>query len=172
MYKISVSKQLFDEFKQNGFNVEVFCISAPALFTELGYHNRYQEEVNLQGWGRLAEKDSHDKAVFGLLDSLDILYDEKIVEKIHLYTYLAKKHIDTYVLQDNNWNIQSYKPSLMVEETRELQLKNKDRIEDVIQRGISTFKEIESKYKSNVDNLLSELIEILQNLQCKRGFKR
>ncbi len=79
-------------------------------------------------------------------------------------SYLAKEHIDTYILQGNKWNIQSNKPSVIVEETRELQLKNKDRIEGIIQRRIFTFKEIEFEYKSNVDNLISELREILENL--------
>ncbi len=159
------------ELKDNGFSVDVFCISAPALFTELGYHNRYQEEVNLQGWGRLAEKSSHDKAVIGLLDSLDTLYQEKMVDKIHLYSYLAKVHIDTYILKDSEWNIKTL-PSDIVAETREIQLKNKERLETLIKKGTDTFNEIEKKYKPNVDKVLCELEDILASLEQKRGFRR
>lgn len=159
------------EFKDNGFQVEAFVISAPSLFTELGYHNRYQEEINFQGWGRLAEKSSHDNAVVGLLNSLDLLYNEKVVDKIHLYSYLAKTHIDTYVLKDDQWNIKTL-PSDVVVETREIQLKNKERIETLINRGTATFNEIETKHKSSVDRILSQLEEVLENLERKRGFRR
>ena len=67
------------------------AISAPSVFTELGLFVRYQEEINFQGWGRLAVIESHNKAVKGLPKTLDLLYEEKAVSKIHLYTYSAKK---------------------------------------------------------------------------------
>ena len=35
-------------FKEKGFRIEAFAIAAPALFTELGFYLRYQEEVVLQ----------------------------------------------------------------------------------------------------------------------------
>ena len=56
-------------FRENGFNVEAFAIAAPALFTELGFYLRYQEEKDFQGYGRLADKNSHDRSVEGLLHS-------------------------------------------------------------------------------------------------------
>ena len=64
-------------FKENGYEVEILAISAPSVFTELGLYNRYQEEINFQGWGRLAEIESHNLAVSGILASLDLLYNEK-----------------------------------------------------------------------------------------------
>ncbi len=160
------------ELKQNGFSVEVFCISAPALFTELGYYNRYQEERNLQGWGRLSEKKSHDDAVKGLLDSLDLLYKRKMVEKIHIFTYLGKKHIRTYVLKNNKWNIQFPSPSYTIRKTREMQLKNKELLNKIIQKGNITLNSIDFKNKEGVANVLYQLNLKFRNLEIKRGFKR
>ena len=91
-------------FKEKGFRIEAFAIAAPALFTELGFYLRYQEEIDFQGYGRLADKASHDKAVAGLLLSLDRLYTEKAVDKIHLYSYQAERHLITYTLAQQ-WDI-------------------------------------------------------------------
>lgn len=77
-------------FKKNGYIVEILSISAPSIFTELGLYNRYQEEINFQGWGRLAEIESHNSAVNGVLDSLDLLYKEKVADKISIYSYQAE----------------------------------------------------------------------------------
>ena len=109
-------------FQENGFKVEALAISAPAIFTELGLFVRYQEEINFQGWGRLAEMESHNNAVNGLPKALDLLYDEKAVEKKYLYNYQAKKHIESFILENDKWNLKM-KPSEYVEITREVQLK-------------------------------------------------
>lgn len=109
-------------FQENGFKVEALAISAPAIFTELGLFVRYQEEINFQGWGRLAEMESHNNAVNGLPKALDLLYDEKAVEKKYLYNYQAKKHIESFILENDKWNLKM-KPSEYVEITREVKLK-------------------------------------------------
>ncbi len=159
-------------FRRNGYSVEVFCISAPALFTEMQYNNRYQEEINYKGWGRLAEKQSHDNAVVGLLKSLDVLYNKKAVDKIHLYSFLAKEHIETFSLKDKEWDIKTL-PSEIVTETRETQLKDKEVIQNLINRGNATYNEIDLKHKAHIDKLLTDLEDILENLQDrKRGFRR
>lgn len=161
-------------FNQNNFKVEALAISAPALFTELGIYIRYQEEINLQGWGRLAEISSHNEAVTGLPKSLDLLFDEKAVDKIHLYNFQAKKHIESFVLQNDKWNITT-KPSVYIEATREIQLENnKERLQNIINRGNATFSEIKSNLKDNVSELVREVEVILKNLENenKKGFKR
>lgn len=85
-------------FKDAGFRVEAYIIAAPKEFTQLGLYNRYQEEVLSKGQGRLADIDSHNKAVNGLMKSANQLYSDKAVDKISIHTYLAKERIKDFNL--------------------------------------------------------------------------
>lgn len=143
-------------FRQNGFRVEAYAIAAPALFTEMGLYIRYQEEINIQGWGRLAEITSHNNAVKGILQSLDTLYTQKSVDSIHLYTYQASELILTYTLKDNGWD-NSVQPSSIVKESRQNQLKHLNPINYLTKKGKLTILEIEEKLKPEIDKLLLRL---------------
>ncbi len=162
-------------FKENSFSVEVLAIAAPAIFTELGIYNRYQEEINYQGWGRLAEIESHNSAVNGILESLDLLYTEKTVDKIHLYSYQAEEHICSYELIYNKWDYDVL-PSVELAEAKISQLKNQNSIVNILNRGIDTYNQIDDSLKNEVGVLLDELENILEELQREqdrpRGRKR
>lgn len=162
-------------FKENGFKVEALAISAPSIFTELGVYIRYQEEINIQGWGRLADINSYYSAVEGLPLSLDTLYKEKAVDKIHLYSYQAEKHISSYELIDGKWDYDVL-PSVELVETKTLQLQDKECIVDILDRGTYTYNQIEEALKNEVGSLLDELEDILEELKRKqdrpRGLRR
>ena len=158
-------------FKENGYRVEVLAISAPAIFTELGLYNRYQEEINFQGWGRLAEIESHNSAVNGILESLDLLYREKAVDKIHIYSYQAEKHIETFSLESSKWNIDDL-PSNYITDAREIQLQRKENIAKLIERGENTLSQISDNLKSNVSDILQKLKDLNLKQEEKRGFRR
>lgn len=158
-------------FKENGYEVEILAISAPSVFTELGLYNRYQEEINFQGWGRLAEIESHNSAVTRILSSLDLLYNEKTADKIHLYSYQAEKHIVSFSLQNNEWNIDDL-PSNYVIDTREIQLQRKENIAKLIERGENTLSQISDNLKPKVNEILEKLKNLNQENDQKRGFRR
>ena len=158
-------------FKENGYRVEVLAISAPAIFTELDLYNRYQEEINFQGWGRLAEIESHNSAVNGILESLDLLYREKAVDKIHIYSYQAEKHIETFSLESSKWNIDDL-PSNYITDAREIQLQRKENIAKLIERGENTLSQISDNLKSNVSDILQKLKDLNLKQEEKRGFRR
>ncbi|WP_372473341.1 zeta toxin family protein [Capnocytophaga sp. ARDL2] len=161
-------------FKENGFHVEALAISSPSIFTELGLYVRYQEEIEFQGYGRLADINSYYSAVEGIGKSLDALYNEKAVDKIHLHSYQGKEHLVTYSLENNEWNKTIF-PSEELYTSREQQLKNKEIISDVIKRGDVFFPKMEIEIKKKVLPLLEELEKQLEKLQQQdkpRGFKR
>ena len=158
-------------FKENGYEVEILAISAPSVFTELGLYNRYQEEINFQGWGRLAEIESHNSAVTGILSSLDLLYNEKAADKIHLYSYQAEKHIVSFSLQNNKWDIDDL-PSNYIIDAREIQLQREENIEKLIERGENTLSQISDNLKPKVNEILEKLKNLGQENDQKRGFRR
>ena len=158
-------------FKENGYEVEILAISAPSVFTELGLYHRYQEEINFQGWGRLAEIESHNSAVSGILSSLDLLYNEKAADKIHLYSYQAEKHIVSFSLQNNEWDIDDL-PSNYIIDTREIQLQRKENIAKLIERGENTLSQISDNLKPKVNEILEKLKNLGQENDQKRGFRR
>ena len=158
-------------FKENGYEVEILAISAPSVFTELGLYNRYQEEINFQGWGRLAEIESHNSAVTGILSSLDLLYNEKAADKIHLYSYQAEKHIVSFSLQNNEWDIDDL-PSNYIIDAREIQLQREENIAKLIERGENTLNQISDNLKPKVNEILEKLKNLGQENDQKRGFRR
>ena len=158
-------------FKENGYEVEILAISAPPIFTELGLYNRYQEEINFQGWGRLAEIESHNSAVTGILSSLDLLYNEKAAGKIHLYSYQAEKHIVSFSLQNNEWDIDDL-PSNYIIDAREIQLQRKENIAKLIEEGENTLSQISDNLKPKVNKILEKLKNLGQENDPKRGFRR
>lgn len=158
-------------FKENGYEVEILAISAPSVFTELGLYNRYQEEINFQGWGRLAEIESHNSAVTGILSSLDLLYNEKAADKIHLYSYQAEKHIVSFSLQNNKWDIDDL-PSNYIIDAREIQLQREENIAKLIERGENTLNQISDNLKPKVNEILEKLKNLGQENDQKRGFRR
>ena len=158
-------------FKENGYEVEILAISAPSVFTELGLYNRYQEEINFQGWGRLAEIESHNSAVTGILSSLDLLYNEKAADKIHLYSYQAEKHIVSFSLQNNKWDIDDL-PSNYIIDAREIQLQREENIEKLIERGENTLSQISDNLKPKVNEILEKLKNLGQENDQKRGLRR
>ena len=101
----------------------LFYSSSPKEFTQLGLYNRYQEEVLSKGQGRLADIDSHNKAVNGLMKSANQLYSDKAVDKISIHTYLAKERIKDFNLVNGEWSCKSM-PSIFIDESRSKQMKN------------------------------------------------
>lgn len=122
------------KFKDAGFTVEAYIIAAPKEFTQLGLYNRYQEEVLSKGQGRLADIDSHNKAVNGLMKSANQLYSDKAVDKISIHTYLAKERIKDFNLVNGEWSCKSM-PSIFIDESRAKQMKNKEILKTNIQTG-------------------------------------
>ncbi len=155
--------EISQALKNNGFSIDVFSISAPELFTEIGIYNRYQDEVNFKNYGRIVQNEFHKKASSGLLNTLDELYKCKTVDSIHLYSYLAKEHIASYILEKNNWDIKTL-PSNVITQAREIQLKDEKLIKHLIDKGTETLKNIDIKYKPEVNNTLSKLKNILNNI--------
>lgn len=161
-------------FKENGFYVEALAISSPSIFTELGLYVRYQEEIEFQGYGRLADINSYYSAVEGIGKSLDALYNGKAVDKIHLHSYQGKEHLITYNLNNNEWD-KTHLPSKELHISREEQLKNKEVVSDVIKRADNFFPKMDIEIKKKVLPLLEELDKQLEKLQQQdkpRGFRR
>lgn len=100
----NVPKMTANLFRKEGYKVEAYAIAAPDVITRLGIYLRFQEEVNRKSVGRLAEIEPHDAAVIGLPKSLDLLFKEKLVDRISIHSYLAKEKIKDFLLSDNLWN--------------------------------------------------------------------
>lgn len=163
------------KFKDAGFRVEAYIIAAPKEFTQLGLYNRYQEEVLSKGQGRLADIDSHNKAVNGLMKSANQLYSDKAVDKISIHTYLAKERIKDFNLVNGEWSCKSM-PSIFIDESRSKQMKNKEILNTNIQRGKELIESVTNpEVKKGMKEALSQLQSSLEKVQrqekgLKKGF--
>lgn len=147
------------KFKDAGFTVEAYIIAAPKEFTQLGLYNRYQEEVLSKGQGRLADIDSHNKAV----------------DKISIHTYLAKERIKDFNLVNGEWSCKSM-PSIFIDESRAKQMKNKEILKTNIQTGKELIESVTNpEVKKGMKEALSQLQSSLEKVQrqekgLKKGF--
>ena len=163
------------KFRNAGFRVEAYVIAAPKEFTQLGLYNRYQEEILNKGQGRLADMDSHNKAVNGLIKSVDQLYSSKAVDKISIHTYLAKDRVKDFNLTNGEWNCRSM-PSIFIDESRVKQMKNKELLTLNIQRGEKFIASVTNpEIRKGMGEALSQLQSSLQKIQkqekgLKKGF--
>lgn len=163
------------KFKDAGFTVEAYIIAAPKEFTQLGLYNRYQEEVLSKGQGRLADIDSHNKAVNGLMKSANQLYSGKAVDKISIHTYLAKERIKDFNLVNGEWSCKSM-PSIFIDESRAKQMKNKEILKTNIQTGKELIESVTNpEVKKGMKEALSQLQSSLEKVQrqekgLKKGF--
>jgi len=136
---------------------------------------RYQEEVLSKGQGRLADIDSHNKAVNGLMKSANQLYSDKAVDKISIHTYLAKERIKDFNLVNGEWSCKSM-PSIFIDESRSKQMKNKEILNTNIQRGKELIESVTNpEVKKGMKEALSQLQSSLEKVQrqekgLKKGF--
>jgi hypothetical protein len=89
-------------------------------------------ELQAKGFGRLADIQSHDAAVAGLPESINILYHRKFVDKIFIHTFLAHEKVMNFVLKDNKWNY-DLPPGNVITAARNEQLKNKEMVSEAEQ---------------------------------------
>ncbi|GHT02211.1 hypothetical protein FACS189440_09720 [Bacteroidia bacterium] len=143
-------------FKDAGFRVEAYIIAAPALFSEIGIYNRYQNEVKFAGTGRLADINSHNEAVESLPYSVEALFRNQAVDRISIYSFGAQENLKNYDFDGSKWN--SYlSPVDFIKQAREEQFNDKDLLAERIRIGEKTLNAISKDLKSSVSRILEEL---------------
>jgi len=150
-------------FKEAGFRVEAYVISAPGLFSEIGIYNRYQREVEFNGSGRLADINSHNEAVKGLLLSVDSLFRNNAVDKIAIYSYGAQTEIKNYNFDGKSWSC-CLSPVDVIRQSREIQLNDSILLSDIIKAGKDSLQTIDKNLKSYVSQVLDKLQAIADNI--------
>lgn len=160
-------------FKDAGFRVEAYIIAAPKEFTQLGLYNRYQEEILNKGQGRLADIDSHNKAVYGVTKSANQLYSNKAVDKISIHSYLAKERVKDFHLVNGKWSCKSM-PSIFIDESRVKQMKNKELLNFNIQKGEKLIESVTNPdVKKGMRDALSQLQSSLEKIyKQEKGLRK
>ncbi|MBS9775714.1 MAG: zeta toxin family protein [Fusobacterium sp.] len=151
------------DFKNNGFIVEAHAIATPGIVTELGLYNRFTEELQTKGVGRLADIDSHNMAVKGVPKSLDNLYDTKTVDRISIYNYLGKEKIKDLKLENDKWS-SIYRPSYFVNKSRKQQLNNKSFLEKCLNYSKKFLPFTPKDIKSRMEKVTNEIENTINKL--------
>ena len=61
------------EMKQNGFSVIVRALAVPRLESLISIHERYENQMQNMGWGRLISVEHHDQAYNGVPATIDAI---------------------------------------------------------------------------------------------------
>jgi len=147
-----------------GYRVGAAVIAAHPKITELGTYRRYVEQIEVCGYGRLADISSHNQACAGLLKSVDTLYSNKSVDFINIYSYQGEKLLSSYELVGEKWNIQT-PPSYFINKERIAQVENTA----FLQQHIALGADAATKLPVNSPVRLA-ILQLTQNLkQISRG---
>jgi adenylate kinase family enzyme len=149
-------------FKTAGFKTEAYVIAAPEQFTEVGIYHRYLRELQIQGYGRLSDMQSHSQAVAGLIKTVNELYRRKAVDKISIHTLCAKEKVkDFYPGRDYCTS-----PGDAIRLSRDRQFNNKELFEDCLKRLEYVSKHITAELKEPVHQLR---VKMQQMQYCRRN---
>ena len=121
-------------FRKNGYKVEAYVIAAPAEFSSLNLYTRYANELTQGELGRLADKSSHDAAAEMMPVTLDVLYNSKAVDAIHIYSCFAKDKVGEYHLIDGIWDNKKL-PSKVILKSRDIQRTDISTMQRLIERS-------------------------------------
>lgn len=152
-----------DLFRKNGYRVEAYVIAAPSEFSALNLYTRYANELIQGELGRLADKKSHDAAAEMLPSTLDIIYKNKAVDAIYIYSCFAKDKVTEYHLINGTWDNKEL-PSEAVTNSRDKQktdlstmqnLMERSRIIETVISNTSILKEVQTA-REKLDRLIKE----------------
>ena len=123
--------------KNNLYGSAAFVIAAPQEFSLLNVFIRYCREVQNKGFGRMVDLQSHNAAVSGLLKTVDMLNQERSVERICIFDCFARNLIADYNNEHGVWDNDTL-PSILIQKSREEQLANKKQVEELLLAGETT----------------------------------
>lgn len=144
MRSSSVPMRTAEKLRSNGYGTAAFAIAACREFSLLNAFVRYFKEVQTKGFGRMIDIESHNHAVEGLPTSLDLLYQEKAVERICLFDCFAKSQIADYQLTNGNWNDKT-KPSKVIIALREQQKRDHEAIETLLNESKTILSQLDNE---------------------------
>ena len=84
------------------------------------------------------------------------MYNEKAVDKIHLYNYQAERHLETFSLREQQWDI-NILPSTEVIKARRQQFQDKTLRLQLIARAYSVIPRMSPPIKAIVEALIEQL---------------
>lgn len=61
------------EMKEKGFNIVVRCLAVPRIESLISIHERYENQMQNMGWGRLISIEHHDQAYNGVPATIDAI---------------------------------------------------------------------------------------------------
>lgn len=144
MRSSSVPMRTAEKLRSNGYGTAAFAIAACREFSLLNAFVRYFKEVQAKGFGRMIDIESHNHAVEGLPTSLDLLYQEKAVERICLFDCFAKSQIADYQLTNGNWNDKTM-PSKVIIASREQQKRDHEAIETLLNESKTILSQLDNE---------------------------
>ncbi len=148
------------KFCDAGYHVEAHAIAAPGEYSSINLLNRYAKELDIQGFGRLADMYSHNKAVEGLPMSMDKLYEERAVSGMTIYTMFAESVCQEYYLNDgSNWDCDVY-PQEIIANARRRQLDDSGFRDLLIRRAEESCGILSAELQSQLRMLVGRLVSL------------
>jgi hypothetical protein len=106
---------------------------------------------------------AHNEAVKGLPKSLDSIYTNKAVDKIAIYTFQSREQVQEITCTEGHWDT-TLKPSFYVEKAINEQLKDKESLSQIKQKGTDTLEKLLPELKGSLTSSIEKIDTILHAL--------
>ncbi|MFF3256464.1 zeta toxin family protein [Actinacidiphila glaucinigra] len=97
------SADLLPRYRQAQYRVELVALGVPRALSDQGVLNRYHEQVQDRGQGRLSVPEKVAAAYTGMLDYADIVDAEQLADVVTVYRRGESKPRYLNVLEDGRW---------------------------------------------------------------------
>lgn len=109
------------ELRQNGFKVTVRALAVPKLESMIAIHERYQNQIEHMGWGRLIEINHHNQAYDGVPETIDKIEKSGLCDvEIYIRGNEIGKPVKVY--DKNNKNEAFLNARMALEEYRKIEI--------------------------------------------------
>jgi hypothetical protein len=151
--------------KNNNFKVHAAIIASHPIISELALYERFYNEVLLDGYGRLADINSHNQACTNLLKSADMLYNSNSVDTIQIFSNypIAQIHNLPCSFSKNNSTL----PSTLIERQRTKQIQQQDFLNSRINAAKNLLLQLNPSLKMNMIKIISDLKALQKNASIK-----
>lgn len=146
--------------KENGFNVKIKVLSVNAIDSLLSTMERYEEQKNAEGHGRMTPPESHRAAYYGMLDTLEEIEKEKYFDILEVLTRNEEIVYYNDIKQDKTYS--KYEMGL-----RETLIKSREEIKPSMTEVEKRLKLIEHSRERRGD-IPIEIDDILENIHKLR----
>jgi hypothetical protein len=101
--RVETAESIIQRFRDADYRVEVTFVAVPEAMSLLGNLQRYQAMVEQKGLGRICERQTHDHAYAGVLETAERIDHRRLADAVHVYRRGGQRLYTNHQTTDGDW---------------------------------------------------------------------